>query len=129
MERSTEFLSNIDMVVGPRGHRRWPDAVKAQIVAETLVEGVSVGAVARRYDMRANHLSEWRRMAREGKLVLPAVTEEPNFAALVVREDVEAAPEPAPPLDLICGGVTVRLDAGTTAARIAEIARALNAPS
>ncbi|WP_240793980.1 hypothetical protein [Pseudorhodobacter turbinis] len=66
-------------------------------------------------------------MAREGKLVLPAVTEEPNFAALVVRKDVEAAPEPAPPLDLICGAVTVRLDARTSAARIAEIARVLNA--
>ena len=26
MERSTDFLSNIDMVVGPRGHRRWPGA-------------------------------------------------------------------------------------------------------
>ncbi|MGB1266361.1 MAG: transposase [Nereida ignava] len=131
MERSTEFLSNIDMVVGPRGHRRWPDAMKAQIVAETLVEGATVGAVARRYDMRANHLSEWRRMAREGKLVLPAVTDEPSFAALVVREDVEAAPDPEPPspLDLICGAVTVRLDADTSAARIAEIAHALNAPS
>ncbi len=130
MERSTEFLSNIDMIVGPRGHRRWPDAVKAQIVAETLVEGASVGAVARRYDMRANHLSEWRRMAREGKLVLPAVPEEPSFAALVVRDDVETAPEPAPPpLDLICGSVHVRLVANTSAARIAEIVRALNAPS
>jgi transposase len=131
MERSTEFLSNIDMVVGPRGHRRWPDAVKAQIVAETLVECATVGAVARRYDMRANHLSEWRRMAREGKLVLPALAEEPSFAALVVREDVEAAPDPEPPspLDLICGAVTVRLGADTSAARIAEIAHALNAPS
>jgi transposase len=130
MERSTEFLSNIDMVVGPRGHRRWPDAVKAQIVAETLVEGATVVAVALRYDMRANHLSEWRRMAREGKLVLPALAEEPSFAALVVREVVETAPEPAsPPLDLICGSVTVRLDVSTSAARIAEIARALNAPS
>lgn len=130
MDRSTEFLSNIDMVVGPRGHRRWPDAVKARIVAETLEEGASVGAVARRYDMRANHLSEWRRMAREGKLVLPALAEEPSFAALVVREDVDAAPEPGQlwPLDLICGAVTVRLDARTSAARIAEIARALNAP-
>jgi transposase len=131
MERSTEFLSNIDMVIGPRGHRRWPNALKAQIVAETLVEGATVGAVARRYDIRANHLSEWRRMAREGKLVLPAATDEHGFAPLVVREDAGAAAEPLalPPLDLICGTVTVRLDARTSAARIAQIAHALNTSS
>ncbi|WP_415184479.1 transposase [Phaeovulum sp.] len=50
------------MVVGTRGHRRWPDAVKAQIVAETLVKGATVGSVAQLYDMRANHLF----VARQG---------------------------------------------------------------
>jgi transposase len=127
MECSTELLSNIDMVIGPRGRRRWPDAVKAQIVAETLVEGTTVNSVARRYGMRANHLSEWRRRARDGKLVLPALAEDTVFAPLVVRECVDQVSEPVlRPLDLIFGDVTVRLDASTSASRIAEIALALN---
>ena len=128
MERSAELLSTIDMVVGPRGHRRWPDALKAQIVAETLVDGATVNGVARRWDMRPNHLSEWRRLARDGKLVLPAVTEEPGFAPLVVQDAVGADPAPmVGTLDVILGEVTVRVDASTPALRVAEIARALNA--
>ena len=130
MERSTELFSNIDMLVGPRGHRRWPDAVKARIVAETLVDGATVNAVARRYDMRPNHLSEWRRLARDGKLVLPAVPEEPGFASLVMHQEGDSDTAPARgTLDLIHGEVIVRLDAITPAGRIAEIVRALNAAS
>ena len=128
MECSTELLSDIDMLVGPRGHRRWPDALKARIVAETLVKGATVNEVARRYDMRPNHLSEWRRMAREGKLVLPAPDEDSGFAPVVVRDDAEPEERPgAGAVDVILGGVTVRLDAATPARRIAEIVRALNA--
>lgn len=135
MDAPMEFLINSDVVVSKRAHRRWPNKLKAQIVAETLMVGATVNAVARRHGMRPNHLSEWRRLARDGKLLLPALREtipieEPEFAPLVVRDDepeVKSALAPKPvTLDIICGDVFVRLDALTSAARIAHLVRALN---
>ena len=78
------------------------------------------------------HRERWRK----GKLVLPALTEGlgtdvPEFAPVVMREEIDS--DPASPvsgmLDILCGGVTVRLDAATPARRIAEIAHALGAAS
>ena len=128
MERSVEVLSQIDLIVRPKGKRHWPEALKARIVAETFVEGATVNAVARRYDLRPNHVSEWRRLARTGRLVLPAVPDDIGFAPLFVRPEPVPAPVPvAGVLDVIRGEVTLRLDAATPAIRIAEIVRALNA--
>ena len=128
MERSVEVLSQIDLIVGPKGKRHWPEALKARIIAETLVDCATVNAVARRYDMRPNHVSEWRRLARTGRLVLPALTDDIGFAPIFVRPEPVPAPVPvAGVLDVIRGEVTLRLDAATPAIRIAEIVRALNA--
>jgi len=137
MENSTEVLSSIDALVGRRGHRRWPDEVKARIVAETLMEGVTVNGVARRYDMRPNHLSSWRRLARDGKLVLPAVAEEPGFVPLMVEEKPAPVPTRSSALQssttgnesaaivIEVGEVAVRLSGDADASRIAGIAAAL----
>ena len=44
------------------GRRRgWSEAVKRQMVAETLEPGASVSIVARRHDVNTNQLFKWRR--------------------------------------------------------------------
>lgn len=123
---TSEFLARV-----PRrtdGKRNRPSELKARIVAETLIEGETVKAVAKRYELIPSTVSDWRRMARQGKLVLPNldgmdfVPVEIEAAAPVLRS-LPATPSGA--LDVIKHDVTLRLDAETPAARIAEIARAL----
>lgn len=120
MERTTEIYHSSG------GKRSWPNDLKARIVAETLVEGTKVNVVAARYDLSASRVSDWRRKAREGQLILPCLAEL-DFAPVEVSPNV---PDPMPTspsttVDLIKGAVTVRLCGATSAARIAEIVAAL----
>lgn len=106
--------------------RRWPDDVKARIVAESLRPGVTVNEVAGRYGLKPNHLSAWRTLARRGKLVLPAPEDDVEFAAMIVAapDEREAAVETERP-EILIGRMTIRLEAGVSAKRIAAVAHAL----
>src|SRR5216683_5175815 len=42
-----------------RRHRSWPEALKREIVAASLVPGSSVSVVARHYDVNANQVFAW----------------------------------------------------------------------
>ncbi|WP_332712186.1 IS66-like element accessory protein TnpA [Pelagibacterium mangrovi] len=115
-----------------RRNRQWPDEVKARIVAETLRPEVTVSEVAQRHGLKANHVSSWRTLARKGKLVLPAPEDPVKFTALMVApvEEVTAV-EPVALVgpEILLGSVTIRLERGASAARIASVVRALTAAS
>ena len=133
----------LQVLEGPTGRRNWPDDVKARIVAESFQEGARVCDVARRHGMAAQHLSSWRRLARDGKLVLQ-VDDEQSFAALVLQEEAidseeetktpaavnaDVAAKPAEWIEIVLPGVTVRLAGNSPPKRIADIAAALRKTS
>lgn len=114
-----------------RRNRQWPDEVKARIVAETLRPGASVSEVAERHGLKAHHVSSWRTLARNGKLVLPAPEDAVEFATLMVSpvdEQVVAAAASAGP-EVVVGSVIIRLEPGASASRIASVVNALMAVS
>ena len=127
--RHMEDVCRLEVLVGPSGKRTWSEAFKGRIVAETLVSGVTVNEVARRHGLRPNHLSAWRRLAKDGKLVIPDFAGA-EFIPVVVAPAIASAPPPTADcgtLDVIFGEVTVRMDASTSSGRLSEIIRALNA--
>ena len=85
-----------------RRRRRWSEAQKRQIVAETHEPGVSVPMVAQRYNLNANQVFRWRRLFREperargaGRFV-PVIVEaapghEAGAAAMSPRSDDDVA--------------------------------------
>ena len=127
MEARNEFLARI-----PRssdGKRRWPLELKARIVAETLIEGATVNGVAKRYGLIPSSVSDWRRMARTGRLVLPNL-DGMEFVPVQIEEPKALNPvcPPSPysrTLDVMKGDITIRLAGDTPAVRIAEIVASL----
>ncbi|MBD8892486.1 IS66-like element accessory protein TnpA [Roseibium litorale] len=122
-----ESICGYEILVGPAGKRRWPDEVKGQLVAETYVPGVTVNEVARCVGMKPNHLSSWRRLAREGKLVVPDLPGAEFVPAVLepIPASVEEDAKPLAAVEIIHGGTTIRLEASVSPDRIAGIVRAL----
>ena len=101
-----------------RRRRGWPESLKREIVAASLVPGASVSRVARRYDVNANQVFAWRRRYRDGaaepaELRLLPVTVTPDqperAASAGAREVIEIA---------LAGGYRVRVGEGVQAATL-----------
>ena len=122
------FVGRMEVVSGRTGRRRWPDDVKARIVNESFRSGAVVNEVARRHGLTPQHLTQWRRAAREGLLALPedCGVEAAAFVPLQLSgPDAMIEKESAQPVEIVAGSVVIRLPTDATAARIADIVTAL----
>jgi transposase len=131
------FAGCVEVVRRTRGYRRWPEAVKARIVAESFQAGARVVDVARRHEIAPHQLSDWRRQARQGLLALPAEAMDgladdalPAFVPVSVDGDAEAPSVGADGAEGVVGielgcGLVVRVPCGVSAERAAALVRAL----
>lgn len=125
------FEGRMALVQRTRGYRKWPEEVKARIVAESFRAGVRVVDVARRHGVLAHQLSDWRRQARQGLLALPEDAMdglEAAFVPLTVEPDPAAASEPggsAGAMTIEIGDVVLRVPGDVSAERAAALVRAL----
>jgi transposase len=78
----------MDTSLERRRNKRWPDALKREIVAATFEPGASVSVVARQYDVNANQVFSWRR--RFGEASKPPAAPPPACGLVPVM----IAPEP-----------------------------------
>jgi transposase len=87
----------IELFTGSQGRRRWPDEEKARIVIESFAPGTVVTHLAQRHGCRTQQIHDWRRLARTGKLALPAAASEalPAFVPLLPDNSTPAPASPA----------------------------------
>ena len=108
-----------------RRRRSWPEAIKREIVAASLVPGASVSVLARQYDVNANQVFAWRKLYGGTAGVPPGL----RMVPVTVTPDPPAAPSPRPSAGMIeialPGGYCVRVGCGVTASALRRVLDAL----
>jgi transposase len=121
----------IELYTGGFGRRRWPDELKARIVIESLVPDAVVTQVAQRHGCRAQQIHEWRRLARTGRLALPAPVdfgEPPAFVPVIADAAAPASAAVATEATDVAveiAGATVRVRGRPGVAALTDVFTAL----
>ena len=142
IDDAKDEFRRIELLTGPARRRRWSEAEKARIVAETLVPGAVVSAIARRWQVCPQQVFGWRRAARAGDVALATKPERPAFVPIVgaaprpmVTEAVPPMPAmtappvapSAPAVEVALAGAVVRVASGTDGALLTAVLRAVRA--
>jgi transposase len=112
-----------------RARRRWTEADRRRLVAETLAPGATVHAVARRHGVNTSQLFTWRQQLRL-ELEPLAAPPTPGFAAVaivpVMPPSVADVPVPSGLIEIeLPDGGRVRISGAPDPAVVAAALRAL----
>jgi transposase len=126
----TKFIrKRTEIRTGIVRRRRWTDEEKGRIIAEALMPGAVIADVARWHDLAPQHLSNWIKAAKQGRLVLPAealpVSGAPMFVPVVADEQDKATNECSTPIEIVIGSFVVRVPKGCDGRTLEVIARVL----
>ena len=122
-------IRRLEVITGAGGRRAWSPESKARIVAETVAPGANVSAIARRYGLRPQQIYAWRRLAREGVLVLPAESEI-GFVPIVTGGEARLSPAAQARLGMIeieIAGALLRVGPGVDWRFLREVLQAVKA--
>jgi transposase len=120
----------LEVYTGVPGRRRWPDDEKARIVLESFVPGTVITQLAQRHGCRPQQIHDWRRLARTGKLVLPAPVGGEAIPAFVPLLADHSTPAPVAAaqecsLDVEIAGATVHVRGRPGAEALLDVFSAL----
>lgn len=119
LETNEPGMARLEVLEGPTGRRRWSVEAKSAIVGESFMPGVRVADVARRHGLTPQHLTSWRRLAREGKLVLPADEGLPETTGPSVPDAAAGL------IEVETSDLVLRVPTNTLPRRLAELVSAL----
>lgn len=122
----------VEVLTGPGRRRQWSDDEKAQIVAETAEPGAKVTDVARRWQVSAQQVFDWRRQARKA-LAEATAPAEASFVPVVAEapgpapEAAAAATRQSPSIEVKLAGAVLRVAPGTDEDLLTTVLRAVRA--
>lgn len=133
-------MDKVAIITGKERRRRWGEAEKMRLVAETLAPGAVVAHVARRHEVAESCLHAWRRQLRDEALadvaaeagcppLIPISVEAPSLGR--GREPLGMIPPPiAPPprgraVVTLPNGIRLEIDADCPASAVRTLLAAL----
>ena len=138
LDGSSGRLSRLEVIEGASGRRQRTREERGRIAAESLLPGVRVSDIARKYDATRWQIYTWRKRLRNGELVLPeSAASVPFFAQLVAEDDASHIGQPqGPPIEeagksgmteIVLGDAMIRVGGNVDEAQLTRIIRAVRA--